>query len=74
MEPLEIRISLLRAGITQTEIAKRCKVTPTQIRRVIYGSVSDHVRQEIAKAVGKDVSEIWPEYYLTKRPKKVATV
>lgn len=60
MEPIEIRIALLRAGVKQKDIARSCHVTPTQVRRVILGSMSGHVRKEIARAIGKEVSEIWP--------------
>ena len=67
MEPIEIKIALMRAGITQTEISKRCGVSPSQVRRVVGGSISDHVRREIARAINKKVEEIWPEYYLSVR-------
>lgn len=63
MEPLEIKILLMRAGVTQSEIARRCGVTLAQVQRVIKGDVSFHIREEIAKTVGKDVSELWPAYY-----------
>ena len=66
MTPLEIKIELLKAGITQVSVAKMAGVSPSQVRRVICGSVSDNVRRAIAKAIKKDVEEIWPEYYLRK--------
>jgi len=64
MEPIDIKHALEKAGYTQKKIADQCGVTPTQVKRVINGSVSDPVRRAIAKAIGKDVKEIWPEYYL----------
>jgi len=64
MTPLEIKIALMKACVTQAEIAKRCSVKPPQVHRVINGDISDNVRREIAKAINKDVKEIWPEYYL----------
>ena len=67
MTPIEIKIALMRTKVTQAELARRCGVSPTQIHRVIHGSVSDHVRCQIAKAIHKDVKLIWPEYYLRKQ-------
>ena len=61
MEPIEIKIALMRRGITQTEIARRRGVTPTHVYRVIHGGVSNPVRREIAAAINKDVTELWPE-------------
>lgn len=67
MNPIEIKIALMHAGVTQAEIARQCGVTPTQVHRVIFkGTVSDHVRRAIAKTIGKDVKTIWPEYYSRK--------
>lgn len=67
MKPIEIKIALMRAGFTQAEIAQSCGVTPTQVHRVIFcNTVSDNVRRTIAKAINKDVSDVWPEYYLRK--------
>ena len=67
MTPIEIKIALIRAQVTQAELARTCGVSPTQIHRVIHGSVSDHVRRQIAKTIRKDVKLIWPEYYLRKQ-------
>ena len=64
MNPIEIKIALMRAGVTQSEIARICGVSPTQVARVIQGSTSDRVRRAIAGAIKKDVKRIWPEYYL----------
>ena len=64
MEPIDIKHALEKAGFTQKKIADQCGVTPTQVKRVINGSVSGSVRRAIAKAINKDIKEIWPEYYL----------
>lgn len=74
MEPIEIKISLMRAGISQTEIARRCGVSVTQVKRVIFGSMSCHIREEIAKAIGMDVAEIWPEHYKRQESVQAASV
>ena len=65
MQPIDIKHAIEKAGSTQTAIASTCGVTLTQVHRVIFkGTVSDHVRREIARVIGKDVKELWPEYYL----------
>ena len=65
MEPAEIRIGLMRAGVSQSEIARRCNVSFSMVCRVIDGdSVSHNVRQEIANASNRDIRTIWPSIYL----------
>lgn len=68
MTPTDIKIELLRAGVSQAVIAQQCDVSRTQVNRVIHdhNCVSDKVRRAIADAIKKDVKEIWPEYYLGK--------
>ncbi|WP_319525729.1 helix-turn-helix domain-containing protein [uncultured Desulfosarcina sp.] len=64
MTPLDIKIELLRAGISQADIARECGVSRSQVNRVIGNlCVSDHVRRTIATAIGKGVENVWPEYY-----------
>ena len=62
MDPLEIKIALMRAKVKQAEIAIKCGVSATQVLRVIGGSKSMHVRQAIAVAISKPVNEIWPDH------------
>lgn len=65
MDPADIRILLMRAGVTQAEIAHKLNVNPSMITRVIDGlSVSDRVRRAIAAACGTDIRRIWPSAYL----------
>jgi lambda repressor-like predicted transcriptional regulator len=65
MHPQEIRIAMLRSGITQTDIARECNVTQQMIYLVIEGlTVSDRVRRHIAHRLGIDVKRIWPSTYL----------
>jgi len=65
LPPHEIRVALLRAGITQAEIARRCKVSISMVSKVIDGvSVSHKVRTAIAEAVGIDIRRIWPSTYI----------
>jgi lambda repressor-like predicted transcriptional regulator len=65
MSPLEIRIALMRAGITQAEIARQTKVVASHVCRVIDGIDSnDRVRRAIAAAIGIDIKRVWPSIYL----------
>jgi transcriptional regulator with XRE-family HTH domain len=62
MTPVEIKILLLRAGITQTAIAQKIGVTVCFVNQIISGyRPTQYVRQAIADAVGKRVEELWPE-------------
>lgn len=71
MPPPEIRIALIRAGITQAEIARQTKVVPSHVCRVIDGTDSnDRVRRAIAAAVGISIKRIWPSIYLNGEPRK----
>ena len=65
MPPHEIRVALIRAGITQAEIARRCKVSVPMVCKVIDGvSVSHRVRTAIAEAAGIDIRRLWPSTYI----------
>lgn len=71
MEPLERRIELMRAGVRPVDIARKAKVSPTSVYRVLDNlSTSDRVQRLIAKAIGKPVAEVFPERY--GRKKRVA--
>lgn len=71
MMPDEIRIAMIRARITQAELARRNKVKPITINRIISGTtVSDRVMRSIAEAIGIDVKRIWPSIYLFGGPRK----
>ncbi|HPN32310.1 MAG TPA: helix-turn-helix domain-containing protein [bacterium] len=63
MNPLEIRVELMRRGITISEIAKKHKVVPMTVSSVIYGKFQNiKIMKSIVKIIGKSVSEIFPEY------------
>ena len=69
--PDEIRIAMLRAGISQSELARQNQVSSTMINRVVLGlSVSDRVMRSIADAIGIDIKRIWPSIYLYSGPRK----
>ena len=62
MKPVEIKIELLKANVTQAEISRRLNVTPSVVHRVIEGtSVARTVREELAVAIGRPVSVVFPE-------------
>ena len=63
MNPIEIRVGLLRAGITQAEIARSMDppVSKSAVTRVIYGtSISRRIREAIAVSLGLSTQDIWP--------------
>jgi transcriptional regulator with XRE-family HTH domain len=65
MKPMEIRIALIRADVTQSQLARELNVTQQLVYQVIAGTtVSDQVRQHIAKRIGIDIKRIWPDPYL----------
>ena len=50
------------AGYSQADIARALGVTPTSVHCVIFrGAVSAKIRAAIAHAIGKKVSDLWPE-------------
>ena len=65
MTPLEIRIEMLRKGVTQSSIARTLNVSPSAIRHIIEGThVSHRIRQAIASALEMDIKKLWPSVYL----------
>jgi transcriptional regulator with XRE-family HTH domain len=61
MSPVEIKILLLRAGITQTSIAKKLGVTLGFVNQIVNGQRhTKRVRMAIARAVGKRIEDLWP--------------
>lgn len=62
MDPYEIRIALLRARTNMSEIARAERVTPAFVRQVVFGErKTERIRKAIARAIGKEVTEIWPD-------------
>ena len=60
MQPLEIKIAMLRANVSQKEIAEDLKISQAAVSLTIKGtSKSERIRQRIAKAIGKPITEIW---------------
>jgi|GEM_PF-6491897 len=62
--PTRRRIALQIAGVTQTEIAKRRKISRAVVSQVVNGKDrSDHVELTIAEALGVPRPIIWPEHW-----------
>ncbi len=62
MKPNEIRAELLKNNIKVIDIAKKCGVKYQNVSGVIAGRRStSYIREAIAEATSKPVSEIWPE-------------
>jgi len=66
MLPVDIKIALMRKGVTQTAIADKCKVSLSTVQNVIKGRVrykmhgrSKPIMLEISRILDKQVSEIW---------------
>lgn len=71
MSPTELKIAILRAGVTQKSIALKVGVTPQSVHMVINGrAVSHRIRCAIADATGMDLKRIWPSTYLYGGPRK----
>ena len=68
MNNLNLKIKLLKAGITQADIAREIGVTRAFVNQIINGQrQTRRVRMAVAKAVGKRVEDLWPS-----RPSKKA--
>jgi transcriptional regulator with XRE-family HTH domain len=62
MDHIEIKILLLRAGVSQSAIARKLHVTVGFVNQIITGRRhTKRVRMAIAEAVGKQVEDLWPE-------------
>lgn len=61
----QIKADLVARGITQTEIAKMLNVSVPIVNQVISGDrKSSRIRKAISMAIGKPVSELWPDNLL----------
>ena len=61
MKPNEIRAHLLMKNVRSSDVAKKIGVSDAAVSMVIGGTaVSARISAEIARIIGKPVSEIWP--------------
>jgi lambda repressor-like predicted transcriptional regulator len=71
MSPVDIRIEMLKRGVSQSALARQERVRPVSIYRTIEGTlVSDRLRKAIANAIEKDIRLIWPDPYYYGDPRK----
>ena len=62
MTPVEIKIAMLKAGVTQVDIACKLGVTPAAVSQVILGyRTAERTRAAVAEAIGMDVRQVWPK-------------
>jgi lambda repressor-like predicted transcriptional regulator len=62
MTPNEIRAELMIKGVRVIDIAANLGIKHPNVSAVIAGKrPTGHIRQAIASAINKSVSEIWPE-------------
>ena len=61
MKPNEIRGHLLLKNVRSSDVARKIGVSDAAVSQVISGTaVSARISAEIARIIGKPVSEIWP--------------
>lgn len=64
MKPLERQFELRKIGLTQQHIANAIGVSPIAVSYVIRGRrVSARIMRAIAEAIGRDVRDVFPEYF-----------
>lgn len=74
MHPADIQAELKKRGIRQCTIAEDLDVSAFHISAVInYGDSrpSDRVMRYIAGIIGREPHEVFPDYYLKRKPKDV---
>jgi lambda repressor-like predicted transcriptional regulator len=68
---LQIKEAMLKAGVTPTSIAADSGLTPQAISLAVHDRRRGRrARLAIAKALGKDVTEIWPDALLPMRQRR----
>ncbi|OGP52710.1 MAG: hypothetical protein A2Y65_07305 [Deltaproteobacteria bacterium RBG_13_52_11] len=61
MSPLELKIELLKAGISIRQLARKEGVSHTAMFYTIHGvNKGLRLREAVARAIGRSVEEIWP--------------
>ena len=61
MEPVEIKVALLRKGVSMRSIARRLGVSVNAVSLVVHGRLgSPRIRKALAKAVEERVETLFP--------------
>lgn len=72
MHPAYIQAELKRRQVTQRAIAKKFKVSPSFVGKLIRGQTSSHrIARDIARRLGVSVHQLWPDRYHS-RPRKTS--
>lgn len=59
--PTERKVALLRAGITQSQIARQLRTSLQYVNDVLYGRRrSPRIEAAIAEAIGRPVEDVFP--------------
>ncbi|KAB2899857.1 MAG: helix-turn-helix transcriptional regulator [Dokdonella sp.] len=59
-----VRMALMAAQYTQSDIARECGVAPNTVSAVVHGrSRSRQIETRIALVTGIDPAELWPQWY-----------
>ena len=69
MKPIEIKIELMKKGISLSEVGRRLDppVCPSSVSRVIKREfVSRRIMDAVAAAIGKDVKYVFSDYFFKK--------
>lgn len=62
MKPKEIRAALMIAEVTIYKFARELGVSAALVHKVLNGDRKNpRVREKLAEAIGKQVSDIWPD-------------
>ena len=61
MSPSDIRIAMIRAGVTQAALARELQVSRPAVHLILEGkATSQRIREKIAERIGVDIRCIWP--------------
>lgn len=64
MDPIEIKVLMLRRGITQRKLAEQVDYTLGAVNEAINsGKGSDRLLKAVAQALDKEPSELWPRRF-----------
>ena len=64
MDPVEIKVIMLRRGLTQEKLAGRVEYTVSAVNTAINRAQgSDRLLKAIARELGKDPRELWPDRF-----------
>lgn len=64
MHPADRQSALKKAGVKQKDIAKELGIGEMPVSHEINGvPISERIREAIARKIGKDKQEVFPQYY-----------